>query len=71
MINPEEAPAIHKNTDLQEDFCGRLEDFRSGYWHRRTKLAYLGNLVIMPMDPSYPTEESKLPYVHQQSHPRT
>jgi len=25
----------------------------------------------MPMDPSYPTKESKLHYLHPQSHPRT
>jgi len=37
----------------------------------RAKLPYFGNLAIMPMDLSYPAEESKLPYLHRQSHPRT
>jgi len=57
--------------DLQDNFCGRLEDWQRGYRHKRTKLPYLGNLAIMPMGLSYPTEESKLPYIHRQSHPRT
>jgi len=55
-------------TDLRDNYCGRLEDIPSGYWHKRTKLPYLGNLAIMPMESSYPIVVPKLPYLHRQSY---
>ena len=39
--------------------------------YKKVKLPYLRDLTIMSMEPSYPTEVSKLPCLHRQSHPGT